>query len=419
MPRYLLSALISLAYVLIFVYSGTFAEPVAYRHKWYPQRWRPGPYCGTASQPLQDTPELFQQCQEQCAASGQQLQRQLKEGAKTLEFENPSSVNKCPASGLLYSTNRWDDFLVMCRAHPHSQAVVVWDSRSGKVMDSWPSTTSLDEEGKAQAYWFQAWTAHYSGDELKAVELCHQMRALHRDELDNLLAQAQLALGHAQAAMEVCDTSITAAKKDEALSTELAFEELRWQCLLELGKAKEVLGENPSGVTKCMAQLQLGQTQEAGKTLETIQDDPLFSAYALFSLKRFPECRKRAEQVLKEKGWQSDYAGNAVVVGVLSDWLSGAPEDGARNFLRQGLNEAPKTWPYPILRYLNRELCEEELFEAAGSDISRTVETNFTVGLTLLAQKRDQKHARELLSRAAGHGHYFEGMAARCLLKTF
>ena len=294
----------------------------------------------------------------------------------------------------------------------------MWNSRDAKVMDSWPSTATLDVEGKAQAYWFQAWTAHYSGDDIQALEICNQMRALHRNELDDLRAQAQLALGHPQQALEICDTSITAAKKDEALTTEQAFEQLRWECLLELGKAKEVLSENPSGVTKCMAQFQLNQTQEASKTLESIQDDPLFSAYALLSLKRYTECRKQSEQVLKDKGWQTDFTGNAIVVGVLSDWLSGAPEEQARDFLRQGLKEAPKTWPYPLLRYLNRELCEQELFEAAGSDISRTVEANFTVGLNLIASKRDQNHGRELLRKAADHGHYFEGMAAHCLQKS-
>lgn len=418
MPRYLLSALVSLTYTLIFVYTGTLAEPFAYRHKWYPRRWRPGPYCGTASQPLQDTPELLRQCREQCASTGQQLQRQLHEGAQTLELEVPSSVNNCPASGLRYQSNRWGDFVVMCRAHPHSQAIVVWGSREAKIMDSWPSTAALDNEGKAQAYWFQAWSAHYSGDDLQAVQFCEKMRALARNELDDLLAQAQLALGQPQQALKVCETSIAAAKKEEALATELAFEQLRWQCLLELGKADQVLAESPDAVTRCMAQLQLDQTKEASQTLESIQDNPLFSAFALLALQRYPECRKRSEQVLKDKGWQSDYAGNAIVAGVLSDWLGGAPQDQARDFLRQGLAEAPKTWPYPLLRYLNGELCEQEIFEAAGSDASRRVETNFTVGVALLAGKRDQKHARELLREAAGHGYYFEGMAARCLLKS-
>ena len=48
----------------------------------------------------------------------------------------------------------------------------------------------------------------------------------------DLLAQAQLALGQPQASLQVCDTGIAAAKEDEALSTELAFEQLRWDCLL-------------------------------------------------------------------------------------------------------------------------------------------------------------------------------------------
>ena len=166
-----------------------------------------------------------------------------------------------------------------------------------------------------------------------------------------------------------------------------------------------------------MAEMRLDQSEPAAQSLEAVKNDPLFEAFALLALKRYGECHKKCQEVIRDEGWQAAFAGNAIVAGVLSDWLSAAPEEQTRALLEKGLKEAPRTWPYPVMRYLNRELCEEELFEIAASDLSHQVEARFAVGLALLAQKRDTGHARDLLQQVAGHGQYFEAMVAHCLLR--
>ncbi|MBX3167440.1 MAG: hypothetical protein KF760_08505 [Candidatus Eremiobacteraeota bacterium] len=407
MPRFLLLALLSLAYALIFAYSGTFAHPYAYRHKWYPRQWRPTPYTGKASQPLHDTPEQFKRCRQQIENTGHQLREQLRQNAQVLEIITPGPYTRCPTTGLSYRIVRWDAFVVICPFHPHPGALVLWDSRGGQQLDAWRTPATLDDDGRLQENWLRAYTAYYSDDFQQAVKSCEKFREAKASEADELLIDSLLALGEGQRALKVYEQSPN--RKDLPLS--------QWNCLLELGRFQEVLQSDPSPVQKCMAELYLDQTEQAAQTLEQVKQDALFEAYALLALKRYPEARKKCQEVIHDGGWQVAFAGNAIVVGVLSDWLGGAPEEQTRAFLQKGLDEAPRAWPYPILRYLNREICEEELLEIAAPILSHRVESQFTIGLALLARQRDTAHARDLLSQAAGHGQFFEGMAAHCLLK--
>lgn len=399
--------LISLAYALVFAYSGTFAHPYAYRHKWYPRPWRPTPYTGKTSQPLHDSPEQLQRCRQQIESTGQQLREQLRQEAQVLEIITPGPYTRCPTTGLSYRIVRWDAFVVVCPFHPHPNALVLWDSRGGQQLDAWRTPATLDDDGRLQDNFLRAYTAYYSNDFQQAVKSCEKIREANRTEGNELLIDSLLELGQTPKALQVYETAQN--RKDLSLSQS--------NCLLELGRFQEVLQADPGPVARCMAELCLDQNEQAAKTLEQVKQDPLFEAYALLALKRYPEARKKCQEVIHDEGWQVAFAGNAIVVGVLSDWLSGAPEEPTRAFLQKGLDEAPRAWPYPILRYLNREICEEELLEIAAPVLSHRVESQFSIGLSLLAHRRDTGHARELLGQAASHGRFFEGMAAHCLMK--
>lgn len=407
MPRFLLSVLISLAYALVFAYSGTLAHPYAYRHKWYPRKWRPLPYTGKASHPLSDTPQQLARCRELIKNTGEQLRDQVRKGEEALEIIAPGPYTRCPTTGLNYCVWRWQDYVVICTAHPHVSAQVTWDSRFAQQLDSWRTPTTLDDEGRLQDYYLHAYTAYFNGDFDTAVRCCEKFRESKRDETNAVHIDSLLALGQPDQGLKVYG----------AAGNQQELKQSQANCLLELGRFEEVLKNEPSEIQKCMAELYLNKDEQAARTLETVRQDPLFEAYALLGLKRHAECRKKCREVIHDKGWQAPFAANAIIVNVLSDWMSGAPEDETRATLQKGLDESPRTWPYPMLRYLNREISEEELFEIAAPVLSQQVESQFTVGLTLLAQKRDLAHARELLRQAAGHGQFFEAMAAHTLLK--
>ena len=399
-----MSALISLAYALVFACSGTVAHPYAYRYKWYPKQWRPAPYTGKTSQPLRDTPEQLRRCRQLCESTALQLRQQVREGAQTLEIVTPGPYTRCPLTGLDYRIVRWQDFVVVCPFHPHDNALVIWDSRCARQLDSWLTPSTLDDEGRQQEHWLRAYTAFYSGDYQQAVKSAQQV---NRPEANPILIDSYLALGEAEQALKVYNQATNQKELQQGYAN----------CLLELGRFEELLKNQPTPVQKCMAEMRLDQSEPAAQSLEAVKNDPLFEAFALLALKRYGECHKKCQEVIRDEGWQAAFAGNAIVAGVLSDWLSAAPEEQTRALLEKGLKEAPRTWPYPVMRYLNRELCEEELFEIAASDLSHQVEARFAVGLALLAQKRDTGHARDLLQQVAGHGQYFEAMVAHCLLR--
>ncbi len=333
MPRFLLSALISLAYALIFAYSGTIAHPYAYRHKWYPKHWRPTPYTGKASQPLQDTGEQRTRCRQQCESTGLQLGRQARDGAKTLEIVTPGPYTRCPLTNLDYRIVCWSDFVVVCPFHPHDNALILWDSRSHKQLDAWRTPSTLDDEGRLQEHWLHAYTAYYSGDYQQALSSCQKFQESGRSEINELLIDAHLALGQGEQGLQV----YARAKNQKNLS------QGHCNCLLETGRFQEVAPNGPTPEQKCMAEFYLDQSEQAARSLELVKQDPLFEAYALLALKRHDECRKKCQEVIRDQGWQAAFAGNAIVTGVLSDWLSGAPQDETRAFLQKGLDAGDVT----------------------------------------------------------------------------
>jgi tetratricopeptide (TPR) repeat protein len=410
LPRFLLAVLTSLAYVLVFAYSGTLARPFAYRHAWFPKKWRPGPYTGQRSQPLKETPELLKKCQELCEGTGQQVSRQVQDGQEA-KIVTPGPYTRCPATGLNYALYNFGNFVVVCPLHAHKQPVF-WDSRYNQVLSEWRTPSTLDDDGRLQDYWLHAQTAYAGGDYTTSLGECQKIKAMDKPEGDGLALACYLALGQADQGLKLCDENL---KKDAANNDWL---QSRYNCLLDLGRAQEVLDGKPAAVEKCMAELEADKNEEAAKTLQGLSNDPLFKAYGLMALQRYDEARQECARVLTEQGWQADFTGNAVVVGVLCDWLKGGSEEDARSFLSQALQEAPKTWPYPLLRYLNRDLCEEELLALAGSDRSHRVEAGFTIGLDLLAQHSDMDHARALLREIEPYGHFFESMTAHSLLKS-
>ncbi|MFN8611032.1 MAG: hypothetical protein U0931_26050 [Vulcanimicrobiota bacterium] len=409
MPRFLISLLISLLSVLVFAYSGTFAHAYAYRHSWYPKKWRPGPYTGQYTQPLSETPETLKKCQELCEATGLQLRRQIQEGQE-VKIITPGPYTRCPASGLDYGVMYWGNVIVVCSGQAHKQPVF-WDSRSGKVLSQWETPSTLDDEGRLQDHWLHARTAYACGDYPTTLAECEKIRAMNKPDGDLLAMQAYLASGQPERALSLCDENLKKAEDDTWLQS-------RYTCMLDLGRAKEVLDGKPSPVQRCMALLETDQNQQAADSLNTLNGEALFKAYGWMALKRYDEARQECSNAIADQGWQADFTGNAVVVGVLCDWFKGNADEDARHLLDKGLKEAPRTWPYPMLRYLNRELCEEELLTLAESDLSHRIEARFTIGLDLLAHRRDQAHARLMLRETERYGHFFESMTAHRLLQS-
>ncbi|MBS2035090.1 hypothetical protein JST97_08875 [bacterium] len=409
MPRFLLSVLIGLSCTLIFAWSGTLARPYAYRHSWYPKAWRPEPYTGQTSLPLSQTPEMQKKCHDLCEATGLQLRRQVQDG-QAVKIVTPGPYTRCPTSGLDYGVMNWGDFIVVCPGQAHKQPLF-WDSRCGEVLNEWRTPSTMDDDARLRDHWLHAHTCYAIGDYATARAECEKIRAMGKSEGDLLAVQVHLASGQPEQALKLCDENLKNGQDDSWLQA-------RYSCLLDLGRAKEVLEGKPGPVERCMAQLEADQDEEAARSLAELSDQALFKAYGLMALKRYDEARRECSNAIRDQGWQADYTGNAIVVGVLCDWLKGGADDDARQFLSKGLKEAPKTWPYPLLRYLNRELCEQELLEMAQPNLSHRIEARFTIGFDLLAQRSDLAHARSLLREAEPYGHFFESMTAHSLLKS-
>lgn len=410
MPRFLLAVLISLGYVLACAYSGTIAHPYAYRYTWFPKKWRPRPYTGQKSQPLKETPELLKKCQDLCEATGQQVRRQVQDGQE-VKIITPGPYTRCPATGLNYSLFNFGNFVVVCPLHAHKQPVF-WDSRYSQVLSEWRTPSTLDDDSRLQDCWLHAQTAYVGGDYTTSLAECAKIKAMAKPDGDGLALACHLALGQADQGLKLCDENL----KTEPDNND--WMQSRYNCLLDLGRASEVLDGKPGPVEMCMAQLEADKNEDAARSLDALSNDPLFKAYGLMALQRYDEARQECSRALKEQGWQADFTGNAVVVGVLCDWLKGGAEEDARSFLSQALQEAPKTWPYPLMRYLNRDLCEEELLALAAPDLSHRVEARFTIGFDLLAHHSDLNHARALLREIEPYGHFFESMTAHSLLKS-
>jgi tetratricopeptide (TPR) repeat protein len=109
-----------------------------------------------------------------------------------------------------------------------------------------------------------------------------------------------------------------------------------------------------------------------------------------------------ARVYLSLQGWRDPLSGYMALLAVLGSQHSGRPGEGQR-VLSEGLtNLSPRAWPAPVLRYMNHDVNEKSLMQAAVSKRQQT-EAHAFIGLLKL-ERGDRDGAREHLRLATENG---------------
>ncbi len=140
----------------------------------------------------------------------------------------------------------------------------------------------------------------------------------------------------------------------------------------------------------------LGQYERALKDYdEAIRIDAnhsaaIFNRGLAFMFLRRPEAAADARAYVKLKGWKDDRAQYLAIFGAFGErWAQRETE--ARQLLDDAAaNCNTSAWPYPVIRYLRRDLSVEDLL-AAATDPDKKTEARAYLGLDLvLAGKQDE-----------------------------
>ena len=101
------------------------------------------------------------------------------------------------------------------------------------------------------------------------------------------------------------------------------------------------------------------------------------------------EAAADAHAYVKIKGWKDEQTPYMVIFGVFGDRRA-QRESEARTFLDEATaNCDPAVWPYPVIRYLRRDLSADDLL-AAATDLDKKTEAQAYLGLDLaLAGQRE------------------------------
>jgi tetratricopeptide (TPR) repeat protein len=140
----------------------------------------------------------------------------------------------------------------------------------------------------------------------------------------------------------------------------------------------------------------LGQHERALKDYdEAIRLDPnhngaVFNRSLAYMFLRRTETASDARTYVKLKGWKDDRAQYMAIFGAFGDrWAQRETE--ARQLLDEAAaNCNTAAWPYPVIRYLRRDLSGEDLL-AVATDPDKKTEARAYLGLDLiLAGKQDE-----------------------------
>jgi tetratricopeptide (TPR) repeat protein len=133
----------------------------------------------------------------------------------------------------------------------------------------------------------------------------------------------------------------------------------------------------------------LGQYERALKDYdEAIRLSPshsgaLFNRGLVYMTLGRNEAAADARAYVKLKGWKDDRAQYITIFGVFSDRRA-QRENEARAFLDEAAaNCDTAMWPYPVIRYLRRDLSAEDLL-AAATDLDKKTEARAYLGLDLV-----------------------------------
>ncbi len=140
----------------------------------------------------------------------------------------------------------------------------------------------------------------------------------------------------------------------------------------------------------------LGQYERALKDYgEAVRIDAnhsgaIFNRGLAFMFLRRPEAAADARAYVKLKGWKDDRAQYLAIFGAFGE-RAAQRETEARQLLDDAAaNCNTSAWPYPVIRYLRRDLSVEDLL-AAATDPDKKTEARAYLGLDLvLAGKQDE-----------------------------
>ena len=131
--------------------------------------------------------------------------------------------------------------------------------------------------------------------------------------------------------------------------------------------------------------------QDYGETLRLSPNHSgaLFNRSLVYMILGRSEAAADAHAYVKIKGWKDDQVPYMVIFGVFGDRRA-QRESEARTFLDEATaNCNPAVWPYPVIRYLRRDLSADDLL-AAATDLDKKTEAQAYLGLDLaLAGQRE------------------------------
>jgi lipoprotein NlpI len=97
-----------------------------------------------------------------------------------------------------------------------------------------------------------------------------------------------------------------------------------------------------------------------------------------------------ARSYLNLKGWKDERSQYMVIFGHLSERRERKDTQGRQILADAATNCDTSVWPYPVIRYLGREISSEDLL-AAATDRDKQTEARTYIGLDLsLSEKRDE-----------------------------
>lgn len=162
----------------------------------------------------------------------------------------------------------------------------------------------------------------------------------------------------------------------------------------------EAIRLNPQYVeayyNRANAYMDTGQLEKALKdydatmTLNPAHAEALYNRALTHLLLAQGAAANDARAYLEQKGWQDERGLYIVLIGYFG-YRYGRDEDGARKLVEEAKVKCNTSmWPYPVVRYLLRELSSQELLTQAVDDDKRTEARAYT-GIDLsLAGKRDE-----------------------------
>ena len=140
----------------------------------------------------------------------------------------------------------------------------------------------------------------------------------------------------------------------------------------------------------------LGQYERALKDYnEAIRLDPshsgaIFNRSLAYMFLRRAETAADARSYVKLKGWKDDRAQYMVIFGAFGDRWAQRETEAHQLLDEAAANCDTSAWPYPVIRYLRRDLSSDDLL-AAATDLDKKTEARAYLGLDLiLAGKQDE-----------------------------